>query len=76
VRVEVIQLTQGQRSVSCNRDFLIVDPGVDLAWSMVVSASHFVSGSAASNTQATLRPRSGSDGQPQGWQQTVEITKN
>ena len=71
VLVEVLELTQGNRKVSCNRKFPVVDPAVEFSWSMVVSASHFVTGLAdRSKVRATLRPNgSGGGGAPETWVQ-------
>ena len=81
VLVEVLELKQGTRKVSCNRKFPVVDPNVDLVWSMVVSASHFDTGPvASSNSKATVRHQSGGgDGATTQWQQpepAIQITKH
>jgi hypothetical protein len=79
VLVEVLELCQGSRKVSCNRKFPVVDPTVPLAWSMVVSASHFVSGAAdSSDSKATLKPRHGGSEPSTKWKQpdpAITITK-
>jgi hypothetical protein len=79
VLVEVLELRQGDRKVSCNRAFPVVDPAVELAWSMVVSASHFNTGPAdQSKAEATLRPQNGGGGASEKWDQpspAIMITK-
>ena len=79
VLVEVLELKQGNRKVSCNRKFPVVDPSVDLSWSMVVSASHFNDGAVdSSDSKATLRPKHGGNETVTQWQQptpAIAITK-